>query len=113
VQTEEDAMPAVSISRWDRRDSADRVDLHGAALAFTKAVRAGKGVLSSRFYWELNGDAVVVITEYETVTAMMAEAAPAVPAAAFRLADLGRPTGMTRLTDARDAAATYQAAGRA
>ena len=106
-------MSAITVARFDRRDAVDRVDVHAAALAYTKAARAQPGVLSSRFFWEMGYDTVVVINEYETTTAMMSQPGDAVGSAYFRLADVGRPTGLSRLIDARDAAANYQAIGRA
>jgi len=105
-------LAAISITTFARRDQTDRADLHGAALAATRALRAQEGVIGSRFFWDAQGDAVVIITEYDSMERLNTRPSTAAMAALYRLADLGRPAGSSRLTDARDAASAYLDAGR-
>ena len=95
---------------FERRDSADRVDLGNAALAMCRAMRSTKGIRSSRFYW-YGADTVVILTEGETEgldAPLDAENARA----AFDLTDLARMTMNWRLIDPRTGEEAYKIAGR-
>ncbi len=103
-------MPIV-ITTFDRRDATDRKDLAMAALALTRAQRAGAGenCRSSRFYWE-DTNSVVIITDWVEMPSGMAP--PEVLKAGYTLGDLARMTSQRRLTEAGFGEETYRAAGR-
>lgn len=99
----------IGISRWERRDGADRDQLGKAALGFCRAMRGSDGVQNARFYWT-NPDTVVVLTEADTSEILYRQASPEVTRATFVLADLARQTATETLFDARTAEATFRAA---
>lgn len=99
----------IGISRWERRDAADRDQLGRAALAFCKAQRLSDGVHSVRFYWA-NPDTVVVLTEVDSSDVLYRQASPDLARATFALADLARQTATESLFDARAGEATFRAA---
>jgi hypothetical protein len=106
-------MSALRISSFERRDGTDHAQLHGAALAFTKALRALPDVVSARFFWNADADGIAVVVEYATTEAMHAMPSdPNAGAAAFALFDLARPAGTLRLSGPATSAKWYQDAGR-
>lgn len=99
----------IGMSRWERREGADRDQLGRAALAYCRALRGSDGVHGARFYWA-NPDALVVLTEAESAAVLYRQASPEVARATFALADLARQTGAETLFDAKAAEAMYRAA---
>jgi hypothetical protein len=94
----------------ERRDNADREDLGNAAFAMCRAMRANKGIRSSRFYW-YGADTVVILTEGEN-EALDAPFDAENARAAFDLTDLARMTMNWRLIEPRTGVETYKSAGR-
>ena len=103
---------ALQVSWWERRDHADRDALGRAALAHCRALRAGEGMRSARFYW-LGPDALVLVEDVESLDipseAMAADQAQTF----FALADLARQTRAERWQDPGRGEAFYRLADRA
>jgi hypothetical protein len=101
---------AAALTRWERRDGADREQLATTAINYCRAVRA-QGAKACRFFWA-SPDAIVVLTEADSQhffdDAPKSETAQAL----FALADLARTDGPERWIDPRDGEATYRTAGR-
>lgn len=86
---------AIQITRWERRDNADRDALGHAALNHCRAVRATEGMRSARFYWA-NTDTIAVLADAESQEVFDRPPTPDGAKAAFALSDLARPVGMER-----------------
>jgi hypothetical protein len=99
------------VSRWERRDSADRDALGRAALDLCRVNRANAGVRSARFFWG-STDHVVFLTEAESAEVFDRPATPEQARAAFALSDLARPVSTERWADARAGEDTFHRAGR-
>ena len=101
---------AVLLSRWERRDGADREQLGIAAFALCRASRA-QGAKACRFFWT-GPDTVVILAEADTAHLFDDPAKPELAQAQFALADLARSTGTERWIDPRDGTTAYRTAGR-
>jgi hypothetical protein len=102
---------AIIVGRWERRDSADRQDMGGAALAYCQALKARDGVRGARFFW-VSPDRIAIQTEADSQQ-VFDEAPDAETAKAlFALADLAQAVDTERWMDPRDGQAAYRNAGR-
>lgn len=102
---------AILISRYERRDGADRDAMAGAALDVCRANRAAQGMRSARFYWT-NTDTIVLMLDAESQEVFDRPGSSDQLRTAFALADLARNTGLERWADARDGEQAYRGAGR-
>lgn len=101
---------AIQISRFERRDSADRDAMARAALDVCRAGRASEGARSARFFWT-NTDSVAFTFDAESAE-VFDRPTPELVRAWFALTDLARETGFERWGDAGDGERAYRAAGR-
>ena len=99
------------LTRYDRRDEADRDALARAALDLCRATRAQDGITSSRFYW-VNADTVVVLSEAESMEKFDGAGSADAAKAIFAISDLARATGTERWIDPRTGAEAYRLAGQ-
>jgi hypothetical protein len=102
---------AVMLTKFQRRDNADRVALGTAAFQLCKAQRAVPGVTASRFFWT-SADDIAILAEAESALAFDEPMKPELAAAVFALADLAGQTVSERWTDPRDGMSVHQTAGR-
>jgi hypothetical protein len=102
---------AIQITRWERRDNADRNALGNAALDTCRASRGVEGTRSCRFYWS-STDGIVILWEAESAQTFDQPPAADQARAAFALADLSRPVGMERWADPRTGQEAYRLSGR-
>ncbi|MCC6961564.1 MAG: hypothetical protein IT301_17075 [Dehalococcoidia bacterium] len=102
---------AILISRYERRDAADRDALGRAALDVCRANRAVSGMRSARFYWT-NTDTVALLLDAESQEVFDRPGTPDQLRAAFALSDLARNVGSERWTSAGEGEAAFRGAGR-
>src|SRR5215207_4124093 len=102
---------ALQVSWWDRRDQTDRDTLGRAALAHCRALRAGEGLRSARFYW-LGPDTLVLVEDVESLDIPSEGMTPDQAQTFFALADLARQTRYERWQDPGSGEAFYQLARR-
>ena len=102
---------AVMVTKFERRDSADRVALGTAALAMCRAQRAVPGVTASRFFWT-SADGIAFLVEAESALSFDEPMKPELAAAVFAVSDLATMTASERWTDPRDGLAVHTRAGR-
>jgi hypothetical protein len=101
---------AAAVTRWERRDNADREKMAIAAMSLCRAMRT-QGARASRFFWT-GPDSMVVLTEADSAHFFDDEPKPEAAKALFALADLARGEGLERWIDPRDGEAAYRTAGR-
>ena len=89
---------AFVVSRWERRDTADREDLAGAAAAWCGAMRSCPGIGRARFYW-VGTDGLVTAAEVESFEALDRCVTGEVAEVEMRLGDLARRVWSERWTD--------------
>jgi len=89
---------AFVVSRWERRDNADRDDLAGAASAWCGAMRSCPGVGRARFYW-VGTDGLVTVAEVESFEAFDHSVTGEVDQVELHLGDLARRMWSERWTD--------------
>lgn len=102
---------AILISRYERRDAADRDAMGRAALELCRACRAVEGYRSMRFYWT-SADGIAFISDAESQEVFDRPGTPDVLRAAFALSDLARNVGSERWTSAGEGEAAFRGAGR-
>jgi len=102
---------AILISRYERRDSADRDTMARAALDVCRANRAADGMRSARFYW-INSDTLALMFDAESAEAFDRPPSPDQARTGFALADLARNVGIERWIDAGVGEQAHRAAGR-
>jgi hypothetical protein len=102
---------AILVSKFQRRDSADRAAVGVAAFQLCKTQRAVPGITASRFFWT-SADDIAILVEAESAVAFDEAPKPELAAAMFSLADLAQQTASERWIDPRDGMSTYQIAGR-
>ena len=102
---------AVMLSKFQRRDTADRVALGTAAFELCKQQRAVPGVTASRFFWT-SADDIAILAEAESPLAFDEPMKPELATAVFRLADLALQTANERWTDPREGVSVHTRAGR-
>jgi hypothetical protein len=105
----------IQLSVWERRDNGNREALGNAALEACRIVRKVKGITSCRFYWS-GSEYIVVLTEGETAalngTGYSADQLAKYNKLGLIVADNAKQTLNLRLTEPRDALASYRSAGR-
>jgi len=102
---------AITVGRWERRDSADREAFGAAALKFCRTLKAREGVRGCRFFWT-SSDAIAILSEAESLRVLDEPPTQDMAQALFALDDLARPTGLERWMDPRDGTEVYRLAGR-
>lgn len=102
---------AILISRYERRDGADRETMARGALDVCRANRAVQGMRSARFYW-INTDTIVLMLDADSQEVFDRPGSSDQLRTAFALADLARNVGAERWADARDGEQAYRGAGR-
>jgi len=100
---------ALSFSRWERRDNADRAVFGKASFEYCQALKLA-GV-RARFYWT-GADPVAIVAEAEDPGAFDAAPPEGVARAVFALGDLARQTAAERWIDPREGMTAYTRAGR-
>ncbi len=98
------------VTKYERRDSAERNDLGIAALESCRAARETPGVTSSRFYW-VNTDEIAIITDAEPGAWGQGSGSTPLPRsvkALFTLANLAKNTSTETWADARAGSETYK-----
>ncbi len=103
---------ALHVSKYERRDGADRNELGIAALEACRSARETAGVIDSRYYW-INPDEVAIITDAEPGAWGPGSAntpQPRATKALFALADLAKNTSLEVWADARAGSETYKVA---
>jgi hypothetical protein len=108
TKAKEWTMP-LHVTKYERRDSADRNELGLAALEACRSTRENPGVISCRYYW-VNTDEIAVLTDAEpgawgpgsgnTATSRSTKAM-------FALADLAKSTSNETWAEARAGTDTY------
>ena len=98
------------VTKYERRDSANRNELGITALEVCRASRENPGVTSSLYYW-INPDEIVILTDAEP--GAWGQGSGNVPTprsmkAMFALADLAKSTGNETWADARAGSETYK-----
>ena len=101
---------ALAVTRWERRDSADRNAFGVAAYQYCRAVRA-QGARSCRFYWT-GADSIVIIAEADSGHIFDDPPTAETAKTLFALADLAKSGSVERWLDPREGVAAYQAADR-
>lgn len=101
---------AIQLTRWERRDGADRNELGSAALEVCRASRRAEGAQSCRFYWS-STDGIAILWEAESAQVFDRPATADQARAMFALSDLAHPSGMERWADPRAGREAYQLAG--
>ena len=102
---------AMQVSWWERRDHADRETLGRAALQHCRALRAGEGLRSARFYW-LGPDTLVLVEDVESLDVPGEGMGVDQARTLFALADLARRTRFERWQDPGQGEAFFRLAGR-
>ena len=102
---------AIIVGRWERRDGADMEGLGNSAFAYCRAVKARKGVRSSRFFW-VSPDQIVIQTEADSPQVFDEPPDADTGKALLALSDLARAVDSERWMDPRAAEAAYRSAGR-
>jgi hypothetical protein len=102
---------AVMLTKWERREDADRDAFGNAAFVLCREQRARPGVTGCRFFWT-SPDEVAVLAEAESAQVFDEPPQPELTRALFGLADIARQTTTERWIDPRDGIAAYRAAGR-
>jgi hypothetical protein len=97
----------IGVTRWERRDGADRNRFALAALDYCRAWRATAGIRSSRFYWA-DVDTLVVLTDGHSFDILDLPQTPELAKALFSLSAVGRPAGSERWTEAAAGEATFR-----
>jgi len=101
---------AAALTRWERRDGADRQEMAMAAIALCRASRAS-GAKASRFFWTTS-DSIVTLTEADSPAFFEREPDADTAKAVFALSDLARSGSQERWIDPRDGQSAYRTAGR-
>ncbi len=107
-EIKEATMP-LHVSKFERRDNADRNELGLAALESCRANREIPGVISSLYYW-VNPDEIAIITDAEPGAFGPGSGNAPVPRsvkAMFALSDLAKSTSYEAWADARAGTETY------
>ncbi len=102
---------AIQITRWERRDNADRNALGQAALDACRASRGIEGTRSCRFYWT-STDGIAMLWDAESAEVFDQPGTADQARAVFALADLARAVDMERWADPRTGQDVYRRAGR-
>ena len=98
------------VSKYERRDSANRNELGLAALELCRASRENPGVSSSLFYW-INTDQIAIVTDAEPGAWGQGSGntpQPRTTKAMFALSDLAKATSNETWADARAGSDTYK-----
>lgn len=106
---QEEVTMALSFSRWERRDNADRAAFGLACLEVCRAWK--ESGVRARFYWT-GPDSVAILGEGEDAAVFDAAPPVSVSRAVFALGDLARQTSAERWIDPRQGAEAYARAGR-
>lgn len=99
------------VSKWDRRDSANREEFGAAALRLCQAAKSGGATASSRFYWA-TPDRIAIVNEADDLSAYWAPPGPDLGAAMFAMADLAVLSSTEQWADAGTGETTYRESGR-
>jgi hypothetical protein len=99
---------AVMLTKWERREDADRDAFGNAAFVLCREQRARPGVTGCRFFWT-SPDEVAVLAEAESAQVFDEPPQPELTRALFGLADIlparqRRSGGSTRATASRHTA---------
>ncbi len=101
---------AIQLTRWERRDNADRNALGNAALEACRASRRVEGTQSCRFYWS-STDGIAILWEAESPLVFDQPPTADQARAIFQLDDLAHPLAMERWADPRTGQDAYRLAG--
>ena len=97
------------VTKYERRDNADRNELGIVALEACRAAREQPGVTSSRYYW-VNADEIAIVTDAEPGAWGPGSGNAPTPRSTksmFALADLAKNTSTETWADARSGTETY------
>jgi hypothetical protein len=106
----EEAIMPLHVTKYERRDSANRNELGITALEACRSARENPGVISCLYYW-VNPDEIVILTDAEP--GAWGPGSGNVPTArstkaSFALADLAKSTSNETWADARAGTETYK-----